>query len=193
MQQTQAAPDSTPLRTQTALWFLLAYLALYGALAHEWLGHAYDRLPRDLFSDGWLIYWILDWVGDTLLSAPAQIFSPPINWPATNQLAGSEHFGTFQAFYLPLRTLLGSELAALNFTIFSAYALASWITALVLARLGCSPLVGLGRGASLRADRCLVSGEHRDRSKKLKQALPHIMQIAHLFIPWIILGLISPS
>ena len=189
MNPAQHEQEPTGLGTQKALLFLLTYLVLYAFLARDWLGHSYDRLPKDLLADGWLIYWILDWVGDSLTSDPSQVFSPPINWPAINQLAGSEHFGSFQVLYLPLRALLGSELAALNLTVFSAYVVASWITAVLLGRLGCSPLVawvgGLLYGpidASFRVNGGLAL--------KVEQALPHIMQIAHLFIPWVILGLV---
>ena len=45
--------EPTGLGTQKALLFLLTYLVLYAFLARDWLGHSYDRLPKDLLADGW--------------------------------------------------------------------------------------------------------------------------------------------
>lgn len=167
--------------------FFLFYLLVFGFLARGWLGQAFTAIPRDLHTDGWFIYWVLGWVGDALTTAPGSIFDPPINWPAKNQLAGSEHFVTWQLSYLPLRTLLGSELAALNLTFFLAYVLAAWLAALLLLQLGCSVVVA-GVGGLLYGSADVAFGS---------SAMPHVVQIANLFLPLIILCLVrlraSPS
>lgn len=174
------SPQHRTLGIGRSSLFLILYVVVYGFLARDWLGQAYVKLPRDLHTDGWFIYWVFGWVGDTLLTAPGSVFDPPINWPATNQLAGSEHFGAWQILYLPLRTLLGSEMAAMNGTIFLSYVFAAWAASLLLLQLGCSTAVGWICGLLYGATDVAFGSA----------ALPHGLQVSNLFLPWTILCLV---
>jgi hypothetical protein len=129
-----------------------AYTVYFALLSLPWLAAATtsvpiaDRYGRD---DARLVTWILWWVTRSIRHDPLNVFDPPINYPAPNQLAGSEHFATTQLVALPVDLLTGNPVLALNVVLFLVFPLSAWAMYRLARRLDFTPQVAWLAGLML--------------------------------------------
>lgn len=122
----------------------LGYAAVFATLCWPWLSVATEAVPINTSyarPDTHLITWILWWVEHSLTQNPAGILDAPINYPATHQLTGSEHFAALQIVFLPVYELTGNAVLALNAVLFLSYPLAALLMNRLLIALGFTSLV----------------------------------------------------
>ncbi|MGH7895807.1 MAG: hypothetical protein ACREQL_14135, partial [Candidatus Binatia bacterium] len=118
-----------------------------------------------------LILWVLDWVAFALSTSPTSLFDPPVNYPVPKQLAGSEHFLSAQALFLPLRWLTGDSFVAANLTAFLYYPLAGAAMHLLLRTLGFPRSTALVGGLVYAFGYTAAPGRL------------HVLQSQHLYLP----------
>jgi hypothetical protein len=87
-------------------------------------------------ADARLIVYVLAWVSRSLRSAGAQLFDPPIGYPAPGALTGSEHFLGVQLLFTPIVTLTRNVVLAANLTTLVSYWAAAFVPFLLLRRHG---------------------------------------------------------
>jgi hypothetical protein len=154
------------------------FVLLFAILGLPWLERGWTQLPlEDTTEDAWLIVWVLDWVRYALVTDPRTLFDPPINYPAPQQLAGSEHFLASQILFVPAYWLTGSPVAAANLTANLSYGLAAAAMDALLRALGVGP------GAAFIAALAYGFGWN---------AVPgrlHVLQSQDLFLPLTALAL----
>lgn len=121
---------------------LLGYCAVFAVLGGPWLAFASFAIPAGAPmvapGDARLIVWILSWVSHALTSSGVPLFDANINYPATAQLAGSEHFLASQLVFLPAFTVSGNPVLAANMVALLSYPLAALAMARLLAVHGCA-------------------------------------------------------
>jgi hypothetical protein len=147
------AKASTPTRSvATAAGAALAYGALFLWLLRGWLAVATDSVaataPTGL-ADARLIVWVLDWVYHGLWSDWSLLIDAPINYPAPAQLTGSEHFGSSQLLYTPIRWATGNPILAANLTVMLSYPLTAMAMYAFLVAAGVAPLAAFTSGLLL--------------------------------------------
>ena len=100
-------------------------------------------------ADARLILYVLTWVARTLVRNPAQLFDPPIGFPAPAALTGSEDLLASQLLFGPLYAFIRNPVLAANVTALASYWLGglamfgllrawdvSWMAALLGAVIG---------------------------------------------------------
>jgi len=115
------------------------YAAVFALIAWPWLSVAASSLPtpsRVGRADARLLTWILWWVSTALTGSPGSLFDAPINYPAANQLTGSEHFIALQVIFLPLHRLTDNPVLTLNLILFLSYPAAALLMNRLLLALG---------------------------------------------------------
>ena len=154
------------------------FVGIFVVLGLPWIERGWTQLPVDeTAEDAWLIVWVLDWVRSALAGDPRTLFDPPINYPAPQQLAGSEHFLASQLLFAPLFRLTGSAVAAANLTANLSHGLAAAAMDALLRALG------FARGASFVA--ALIYGF----GWNAVPARLHVLQSQDLFFPLTALAL----
>jgi len=169
------------VRWSGSISVLASYLALFGVLAWPWITSAHEAIPRagsDFDPDNILIVWILAWVAHALGTAPASLFSPPINYPAPLQLAGSEHFASSQLVFGPIFWLTGNAVLGANLAALLSYPLGAWVMQRLLIAVGCAG------GAAWVAGLLFALGPLR------VPASIHTLQYVNLFLPLVALALV---
>lgn len=121
---------------------LLGYCAVFAVLGGRWLCFSSFAIPAGAPmvapGDARLIVWILSWVSHALTSPGVPLFDANINYPATGQLAGSEHFLASQLLFLPVFAGTGNPVLAANVVALVSYPLAAIAMAQLLAMHGCA-------------------------------------------------------
>ena len=158
---------------------LSSYVLVFGVLAAPWLREAADAIPGgDYGSDSVLIVWVLAWVAHALLTCPTEIASPPINFPAPQQLTGTEHFGSTQLVFAPVFWSTHNAVLGANVAAFLSYPLAAFAMQRLLLALGCRAAVAWVAGLLFALGPLRVP------------ATLHVLQYANVFLPLVVLGLV---
>jgi hypothetical protein len=122
--------------------------------------------------------WVLAWVAHALVACPTQLVSPPINFPAPNQLTGTEHFGSSQLLFAPVFWLTGNAVLGANLVAFLCYPLAAFAMQRLLLALGCRSGVAWVGGLLFALGPLRVPAQL------------HALQYPNLFLPLVALGLV---
>ncbi|MEW6270961.1 MAG: hypothetical protein AB1689_16885 [Thermodesulfobacteriota bacterium] len=159
---------------------LLAYLVLFAALSLRWLASAAEGIPINTVyarGDTRLLTWILWWVSRSITGDAGSVLDAPINYPATGQLTGSEHFAALQLLFFPAFAATGNAVLAVNLVLFLAYPLAAWLMSRLLVGLRFDPLVACVVGLAF------ALGAHQVPTHV------HQMHVLPLYLPAVALAL----
>jgi len=159
-QESSAQPSSAEPSTGSASAIVLPALGhavvLLALLAPQ-LGLLASHLPSTPNSnDAQLIVWILSWVEHALRDASATLFDANINFPAPNQLTGSDYFLSSQLLFAPLLWLTGNAVLAVNLTALATYWLAAFCCDRLLRVLGCPGPVAFVGGLGFALSRLQI-------------------------------------
>jgi len=129
-------------------------------------------------ADSILIVRVLAWIAHALLVSPTSIFDAPMNFPATAQLTGSEHFGSSQLVFAPSFWATGNAVFAANVVALISYPLAAFAMQCLLVVLGCASGAAFVGGLLFALGPLRVPGNL------------HMIQYLNVWLPVVVLALV---
>lgn len=159
-QESSAEPSAAEPTTGSAPPIVLPALGhavvLLTLLAPQ-LGLFASHLPSSPnANDAQLIVWILSWVEHAIRDPGATLFDANINFPAPNQLTGSDYFLSSQLLFAPLLWLTGNAVLAVNLAALATYWLAAFCCDRLLRVLGCPGPVAFVTGLAFALSRLQI-------------------------------------
>ncbi len=174
-------PAARILRDVPMAVVVLLYLAIFFWLNRRWLTVADDSIAATLITrqaDARLIVWVLEWVYSALVSDWSVLVHAPINHPAPAQLTSSEHFGSSQLLYAPIRLVSGNPILSANIAAILCYPLAASVMYAFLTAAGVAAAPAFASGLMLALGPYQTPGNL------------HILQYLPLFLPLAALALL---
>ncbi len=176
--QPKRSPTESGLPVVAAL---LVFTVLFFWLNRGWLAVAGDSvavIAETGQADARLIVWVLDWVFRSLVTDWSVLVDAPINHPAPAQLTGSEHFGSTQLLYAPIRMATGNPILAANLTAMLCYPLAATAMYAFLRAAGVATMPAFVSGVMLALGPFQTPGNL------------HILQYLPLYFPLAVVALL---